>query len=501
MRLILEKHFLDPFNGAFKSGAVITFQDRHVVLYIRIGINLADGDGWRQWIECKSASGIRCCPECRNVVSQSDLIAHAPGGTRFVDCSCGDTAAFVMHDYNSLLDDIKLLFRNKAAWLGGRITKAVMEDLEKALGYSPTPEGLWGNKELARLANPVEVQAMDWVHCALQDGILTLELNLYMNSNDSTSLERLESFVGGWTFATSTADYETNKAIRQIVRCWAAGHLGGHIKPSASQLLTVVTLLRFWANSHEESLKKTAFLMCCSLIHTIQKAKFIVGDDAVDDVLLEHAQEIMDAYKRYMSASNAAHGAAESSAFAKKHWIGHIPMQLLQHHGIWDCFVVERLHCKIKQHSKRVANTTRFERTVLKNLVATHCFDSPVNDMPYLCGRDVPILEGTANALLPSVASKATTHCKFDGVSSVSSGDFARRGSSIGRVVQAVTVGADNVRLMVLVCVARRATATYWNICGVSEELVAWDLADWSLPMVRAVAWQSADANLFLVLS
>ena len=176
-------------------------------------------------------------------------------------------------------------------------------------------------------------------------------------------------------------------------------------------------------------------------------------------------------------------------------------MQLLQHHGIWDCFVVERLHCKIKQHSRRVANTTRFERTVLKNLVATQCFDSPVNDMPYLCGRDVPILEGTANALLPSVASKATTHCNFDGANSVSSGDFTRRGSTIGRVVQAVTVGADDVRLMVLVCVARRATATYWNICEVSEELVAWDLADWSLPMVRAVAWQTADANLFLVLS
>ena len=66
---------------------------------------------------------------------------------------------------------------------------------------------------------------------------------------------------------------------------------------------------------------------------------------------------------------------------------------------------------------------------------------------------------------------------------------------------EAVAAGADNVRLMVLVCVARRATATYWNICEASEELVAWDLADWSLPMVRAVAWQTADANLFLVLS
>ncbi len=66
---------------------------------------------------------------------------------------------------------------------------------------------------------------------------------------------------------------------------------------------------------------------------------------------------------------------------------------------------------------------------------------------------------------------------------------------------EAVTAGADNVRLMVLVCVARRATATYWNICEVSKELVALGLADWSLPMVRAVAWQSADANLFLVLS
>ncbi len=99
---------------------------------------------------------------------------------------------------------------------------------------------------------------------------------------------------------------------------------------------------------------------------------------------------------------------------------------------------------------------------------------------------------------LPSPA-KPRLIANFDGLNSVSSGDFARRGSSIGRVVQAVTVGADDVRLMVLVCVARRATATYWNIWEASEELVAWDLADRSLPMVRAVAWQSADTHLFLV--
>ena len=52
-----------------------------------------------------------------------------------------------------------------------------MEETEKALGFSPTVEGIWGNSELARMLNLPTVAAFDWVHCSVENGVLTAEVH------------------------------------------------------------------------------------------------------------------------------------------------------------------------------------------------------------------------------------------------------------------------------------------------------------------------------------
>ena len=255
-RVILETFFLDELNGLARHGMFVSFQDQHISLHAKVGIVLADGDGWRQLFEAKGASGIRVCPKCGNVVSRRDLLAHAPKGSPLVDCSCADVGAFALHNFDSVHKGIKLLFRNKAAYYSGKMTKTSMLETEKAFGFSPTVEGIWGNIEVARMLNLPVVLTFDWVHCVLENGVLSFEVNKYMDACDSSSLASLEHFVKAWSFGKMMS--QTKTAIIKTIAAWQAGHLGGHTKPSASDLLAATSLLRCWASTHTESTRKTS---------------------------------------------------------------------------------------------------------------------------------------------------------------------------------------------------------------------------------------------------
>ena len=501
-RVILETFFLDELNGLARHGMLVSFQDQHILLHAKVAVVLADGDGWRQLSEAKGASGIHCCPKCTNVVSRRHLLAHAPAGSPLVDCSCADVGAFALHNFDSVHKDIKLLFRNKAAFHSGTMTKTAMLEADKTYGFSPTVEGIWGNSELARMLNLPVVLAFDWVHCVLENGVLAFEVNNYMNTCDSSSLASLENFVNAWSFGEGGR--ETKAAIMKVLSSWQAGHLGGHTKPSASDLLTMASLLRCWVSTHTESNRKTSLLACCVLTHEIYKSKCALGDNEDDVVTLRHARAIADAYANYMSASNRAHGAENCSGHAKKHWLGHVSLQLLQHGSIWDCFVVERLHTRVRRHSKHVRNPRRFSRSVLHALYCEHCFHTTVNINVSLM-RGVPILQQVASALLPAVPTKASESCCFDGVRVIAHGDFAKLGSSTGRIVQIVETSGGDVHVMVLHCIPLAAGKgrSYLETCEVSANIVSWDVTGGNADVERASAWQVVDGNasVFLILS
>ena len=221
---------------------------------------LADGDGWRQLFEAKSASGMRVCTKCANVGSRRDRLAHAPAGSPLVDCSCADVGAFALHNFDSVHKDIKLLCRNKAAYYSGKMTKTSMLETEKAFGFSPTVEGIWRNIEVAHILNLPVVSTFDWGHCVLETGVLSSEANKYMDVCDSSSLASLEHFAKAWSFGKTTS--RTTTAIIKTIASWQAGHLAGHTKPSASDLLAATSLLRCWASTHTESTKTASLLAC-----------------------------------------------------------------------------------------------------------------------------------------------------------------------------------------------------------------------------------------------
>ena len=140
---------------------------------------------------------------------------------------------------------------------------------------------------------------------------------------------------------------------------------------------------------------------------------------------------------------------------------------------------------------------------MLNGLYCEQCFHATANVGISLGGKTVPVIAQVASALLPAVPTKATELCFFDGRRAIARGDFARLGSSVGRIVQAVETSGGDVRVMVLHCIQHAAgkdqshLATY----GVSDNIVPWDVA--SANLERAVAWRDVigEVGAFLVLS
>ena len=314
-----------------------------------------------------------------------------------------------------------------------------------------------------------------------------------MNTCDSASEASLSIFLRAWSFGSGALEIAT--AITHIISCWRAGHVGGLNKPTASELLSLVSLLRCWASTHTGSALAASLCACCALCHEIYKAKRILRGNEDVAITMTHARAITTAYANYMAASNIAHGAENCARHAKKHWLGHVALQLLQHGSIWDCFVVERMHKRVRRHTKRVTNKKRFSASVLQSLYCEHCFNSKANLGISLGEKTVPLLEQVASALFPLVPTKASDSCCFYGHHVIHAGDFAKLGSSIGRIVQAVEAGDDDVHVVVLQCNpdAPIAGQSYLVTCKISDKIGAWNLKSDCAYLQRAIAWKVAD--------
>ena len=71
----------------------------------------------------------------------------------------------------------------------------------------------------------------------------------------------------------------------------------------------------------------------------------------------------------------------EEDLVPKHHWMWHIASQYVASQGImYDCLIVERLHRRVKKFSRRIANRSNFERSVMELVTAAHYFDGSLHD-------------------------------------------------------------------------------------------------------------------------
>ena len=75
-----------------------------------------------------------------------------------------------------------------------------------------------------------------------------------------------------------------------------------------------------------------------------------------------------------------------SGLLPKHHWMFDVIEQLAQDGFLADCFIVERLHLRVKCHAELTKNTTDYERSVLIRQTAAHVALTAAGGFGSLCG-------------------------------------------------------------------------------------------------------------------
>ena len=493
--IILRDHFLSSTGSLMNGGVLLMFRGHCFLLWGEFANLLADGDGWRQILQCKGGSAIKLCPLCTNVVSVEAL---ARLGSNLVSLSCCEPRRFSIHSKASLSKLIRLLFQAEADWLTKLSTKKAYQDAVKAAGYEPDLHGIWGDRAVADVVSPSETLTLDWVHICLSDGFFPHELALYINSCDDASDANFESFCALSWEAPGITSPNLGRAFVNLRQVLAEGSLSGHTRPSCTEMLQFASVVNFWVASHADTCGRRSLLACIRVIATVQQAKFLSYRN--DAEIESKAIELADAHKGYITETIKANGTG--SLISKHHWFWHIPLQFVRDKGqIYDCFIVERLHRRVKKLSWQIVCTSSFEKSCLARVSLAHCFDGDIHDRTELTGR-YPITPSAEaiRAISPLHITASKRMAVLDGWLQLHIGDFVKCDNHYCRILDLVAVAPnDDVRIFASVCTVVNSTGVMWNILGVSHATMVFDPAT-SEDIHLALAWRELSAEKFVVL-
>ncbi len=244
------------------------------------------------------------------------------------------------------------------------------------------------------------------------------------------------------------------------------------------------------------SVALTSLRLCCVALAAFQHAKF---DDTIEGEasILAFAKCIMRKYAAYLVAANAARGPED--AIAKSHWAWHLIIQFVRDGGnLYDSYIIERLHTRVKRHCRLVKNTTAFEKTCLTRVAIGHApaAESSIDSIR-LTGNRSDIHPSVAMLVLPHVASAAARGCLVGENSRMQQFDFVKRGDAHGRILQAIELSDMSIRLVVRLCAVENAGDVCWNVLSESGDTVTWAPLD----VICATCWcATGDYTLVLLL-
>ena len=100
-----------------------------------------------------------------------------------------------------------LAIATEKRFVAGRMSRTCHDDMLKSIGFAPNELGLLADKDLN--LNMAEVSTVDWVHSALQDGSLVVEMQLLIKTLEEHGLcsyAQLEAWLrNGWGFPNAYA--------------------------------------------------------------------------------------------------------------------------------------------------------------------------------------------------------------------------------------------------------------------------------------------------------
>jgi len=346
LALFLRRILLGP-SGLATTGVVLTIHKKSVLINAKVTNLLSDGEGLQIALDWRGASSWTPCPRHMNVLKKFDEGDHPADG--FVDICCSNPKDMKVRDAAGLAEAADLVRVAHEQMQAGRISEGELKMVETANGLNFNPHGLLWDMVLRGLVLVGNVITLDWVHSALQDGALLVELFAVIMAL-GRSMADLEQFLKQWEFPSMLR--RRGQQLWRIFSHWRTSEDSGKIRCTAGELLTLYTLARHYVELHaqpgamEKELK--SFKYICKAVDIIMQAKFgIIPPETA-------AKKLERALTKYMKAHRAAYG--NGLIKPKHHWMFDLILQILRDGMVLDAFVVERNHLNVKLTAARIDN-------------------------------------------------------------------------------------------------------------------------------------------------
>ena len=239
-----------------------------------------------------------------NVLKTGSDIAHRQDG--FVEASCSDSSLFSRLSREELDEQIGLI-RVAAARRHVRGNAERSDNLQKAYDLNFNPNGLLFDDALMRDVDIVSAFTYDWVHTMLQDGVMNVEIKLFLDACTAKlglPMKTIETYMKGRFSFPKFCRIKSS----QIWRLFDQHHLGSpdaeKLKCQASELIAMYPALRHFVETEigdrpELANERRSFDAACNVLDIMLLAKrgslnlaeaAVQLRAAVDHLLVVHKQ-------------------------------------------------------------------------------------------------------------------------------------------------------------------------------------------------------------------
>ena len=479
LALYLEAHLLGDLSIQ-TAGVSFVCNGQAYTIWARLTNLCADGEGLKIGLDVKGYAGIRACIRCQNVLKKDSRLAHRRPG--FVEITCADYSRFVLSTPDDLNREVDAVLAAFAEFKAGRMSQNMLNECEKAYGINANPTGILANMRLRQCFSVVDVLTEDWMHGALQDGILNCACECFLESvSGKLSLpeDGLKDFL--------KANWQFPKVFRaKLLNMWRiVDKEGMPLKATASELLGFYVLLRYYVNvvivpmaasqAVDIEAELAPFYAACKVVDKIMALKRGHADAPHREELLGDLQSAM---AECISLHVARYGTREIKP--KHHRMQHIADQIRKDLYVLDCWIIERLHLIIREILGNVRNPVEFEASVLRGVCLKQMMTLKDTVLAGLIGPTAP-LQGFPFATIAN-------RMRFCGMY-ISIGDVVTRNGIPARVTACAV--EDDYFVLVEVWLAT-GVAQRWRP---TDDVQAWKVEELEL----AAAWY-ADGDDVVVL-
>ncbi len=358
--LCLQQMMFNEIDGLCCAGLPLTVDGRSCVLFCRFGAAFGDGDALKILLEWKGGGGLRPCFKCSNMWLAGSDIARRKAGDEEITVT--RKSAFQLRTSASLTSDLADLLEARRLFQSRRLTKGKYTDLRKVLGFEPSEHGVWTFPRVIAALKLPDSMLFDWAHSAIQDGMFQAIFSAYFQEVQDGELDSVKAFLHGWTWVEGN----NRGGVAKLLDIFAGGSWHGHSRPSATDCLVAIVVLRCWLVLGGVDLGRAGknILLFTDLVSAIQSAKFS-GTET------EGVADLLDTMWEQW--------ATDFMAFCpvlwkpKGHWLGHLGDQWRYFRMFLDTWVTERLGRRVKDTTSKTRNTRAFERTAVSGFFVAHC--------------------------------------------------------------------------------------------------------------------------------